>query len=73
MIKNWQIVHTSPYSPWFNPNERVFSIVKNHFRKNRSIKKAFEFLDSKKIDNILMSAYKEVAIAKKARLSQGCC
>jgi transposase len=65
--KNWQIIYTPPYSPWFNPIERVFSIIKNHFRKHRSIENAFDSIDSKKIDNILMTAYKEVEIAKRVR------
>lgn len=70
--RKWHIVCTPPYSPWFNPIERAFSIIKNHFRKHRSIEKAFDSIIFKKIDNILLSAYKEIANAKVALLPQEC-
>lgn len=62
--KNWHILHTPPYSPWFNPIERAFSVIKNHYRKHRSIEQAFKTLDPIKIDKLLLSSYKEVASAR---------
>ena len=37
----WEFLYTPPYSPWFSPIEGVFSLVKNHYRKNRCIDDAF--------------------------------
>ena len=30
--KGWELLFTPPYSPWFNPIENVFSVVKHSFR-----------------------------------------
>ena len=30
--KGWELLYTPPYSPWFNPIENVFSVVKHSFR-----------------------------------------
>ena len=35
------LLYVPAYSPWFNPIEGVFSVVKRHFYKHRSIDKAF--------------------------------
>jgi len=40
--KGFELLFTPPYSPWFNPIEEVFSIVKRSFYKHWSIKDAFE-------------------------------
>ena len=40
--KNIDILYTPPYSPWFNPIELCFSIVKRHFYKYQDIDKAFD-------------------------------
>jgi len=37
----WELLFTPPYSPWFNPIEGVFSIVKRDFYKHNDILKAF--------------------------------
>ena len=42
--KNVEILFTPPYSPWFNPVEMCFSIVKKHFRENQCIQAAFQHL-----------------------------
>lgn len=34
--RQWILLFTPPYSPWFNPIEGVFSIVKRHFYKGHS-------------------------------------
>jgi transposase len=44
--KGFELLFTPPYSPWFNPIEEVFSIVKRAFYKNWSIKDAFESVNS---------------------------
>lgn len=39
--KGWNILYTVPYCPIFNPIEGVFSIVKRHYKKIKSIEKSF--------------------------------
>ena len=41
-FKNWKLLYTPPYSPWFNPIEGIFSIVKRNFYKDYDISKSFE-------------------------------
>lgn len=59
--KGYSLLFTPPYSPWFNPIEGVFSVVKRHYYKYGSISQAFEavqeshcasfFRHSQKIEN----------------------
>lgn len=42
----WVLLYTPPYSPWFNPIEGMFSIIKRHFYKHESIDDAFDALKS---------------------------
>lgn len=42
--RGWELLYVPPYSPWFNPIEEVFSIVKRDYYKNWNIDKAFEAL-----------------------------
>lgn len=63
--KNWILLHIPPYSPWFNPIENVFSIVKNHFRKSRDIYKAFQSVSKSSITNIFKSLYQRTNLYKK--------
>jgi transposase len=42
--KEWILLYTPPYSPWFNPIEFFFSIIKRDFYKNQSIDHAFRTL-----------------------------
>jgi transposase len=56
----WTLLHTPPYSPWFNPIENVFSIVKCNFRKHRNIYKAFESVSKNSIDNIFLALFRIV-------------
>ena len=51
--KNIILLYTPPYSPWFNPIENFFSIVKNNFRKNKNIDNSFNLIDKNKIINIM--------------------
>jgi transposase len=41
------ILFTPPYSPWFNPIEMCFSIVKKHFREQYSIPECFAKLETR--------------------------
>lgn len=38
---NFVLLYTPPYSPWFNPIEMCFSVVKNNYYKNHDIDMAF--------------------------------
>jgi transposase len=40
-LKGWTLLFTPPYSPWFNPIEGVFSIMKRLFYKGNSIQECF--------------------------------
>ena len=44
--KAWYFLFTPPYSPWFNPIEGVFSIIKRDFYKHQDIVKAFGTVNS---------------------------
>jgi transposase len=35
--REWTLLHTPPYSPWFNPIEGVFSIMKRCYYRYRDI------------------------------------
>ena len=39
--KNIDLLYTPPYSPWFNPIEGIFSIIKRSFYKQGNINQAF--------------------------------
>ena len=43
------LLYTPPYSPWFNPIEGVFSVVKRDFYKNGNIKQAFQGVTKKQL------------------------
>ena len=43
--KGWLLLYTPPYSPWFNPIEGMFSIIKRHFYKYASIDNALNALN----------------------------
>ena len=40
--KKWKLLYVPPYSPWFNPIEEVFSIVKRHYYQYWNIDTAFD-------------------------------
>ena len=40
--KNLDILYTFPYSPWYNPIELYFSIIKRHYYQYQDIDKAFD-------------------------------
>ena len=45
--KGWTFLFTPPYSPWFNPIEEVFSIVKRHYYKCLNVQDSFQIVTSK--------------------------
>ncbi len=47
--KNVDILFVPPYSPWFNPIELCFSIVKREYYKSQDITKSYSALTSKHI------------------------
>ena len=48
---NIDILYTPPYSPWFNPIELCFSIIKRQFYKDKSIDTSFNYLRSEMINS----------------------
>jgi transposase len=42
--KGWTLLHVPPYSPWFNPIEGCFSVVKRAFRRGLDASDAFRTL-----------------------------
>ena len=48
--KNVDILYTPPYSPWFNPIELCFSIIKRQYYKNQNIDLAFDALNKKHLE-----------------------
>jgi len=62
--KGWNAIYVPPYSPWFNPIEKAFSVVKNDFRKNQSIESAFQKIQKSSIIRYFESL-KNLIISKK--------
>jgi putative transposase len=46
LLKKIELLYVPPYSPWFNPIELAFSIVKRHYYKCQNIENAFNSLTS---------------------------
>ena len=42
--QNFVLLYTPPYSPWFNPIEMCFSIIKHHYYKHHNIDNAFNIV-----------------------------
>lgn len=42
--KGWVLLYTPPYSPWFNPIEGIFSIIKRHYYKTLHIEESIAFV-----------------------------
>jgi hypothetical protein len=60
LSQEWFLLYTPPYSPWFNPIENIFSVIKNHFRKNKNIIDAFNHVNNKIIINCINSVIKRI-------------
>jgi transposase len=42
--QEWILLYIPPYSPWYNPIEGIFSVLKRHYYKSLNIKDAFSFV-----------------------------
>ena len=58
--KKWNILYTPPYSPWFNPIENIFGIIKHNFRKNKMIKESFESITGTTIIKTITSTINKI-------------
>ena len=58
--KNWILLFTPPYSPWFNPIKNIFSVVKNYFRKHKNIHDSFKIITKNIILNSILSVINKV-------------
>jgi transposase len=46
------LLYVPPYSPWFNPIELCFSVVKRHYYKTLDIEKSFQMLTTKHCESL---------------------
>lgn len=44
LLQDWILLYIPPYSPWFNPIEGIFSIIKRHYYKTLNIKDSFSIV-----------------------------
>ena len=58
----WNVLYTPPYSPWFNPIENIFGIIKSYFRKNKSISSSFNLIKSNIIIDTIHSHINKIYI-----------
>lgn len=56
--RNWEMLFVPPYSPWFNPIEEVFSIMKRAYYKDHTIEESIE-----KITQYHLQAFFQHALA----------
>ena len=54
--RGWHLLYTPPYSPWFNPIENVFSLVKRHYYKHQKIEGAFDAVQNSHIASCFQRA-----------------
>ena len=59
---NITLLYVPPYSPWFNPIEGVFSIVKRSYYKSGSIEDSFSKVTSKHIEAFFKDSLKKIDI-----------
>lgn len=52
-LRGWIPFYTPPYSPWFNPIENVFSMVKHNYRKTHNILNSFNIVTKEIIEKIV--------------------
>ncbi len=55
--RGWNLLFTPPYSPWFNPIENIFSVIKNNYRKYKNIDNSFKIVTSQMIINCINHAF----------------
>ena len=58
--QNWILLHVPPYSPWFNPIENIFSVIKNNYRKFKNIYNAFNIVTKTMITKSILSAITKI-------------
>ena len=58
--QDWSLLFTPPYSPWFNPIENVFSVVKNQYRKSKNIENSFNFAKQTIVKNCINYAINKI-------------
>lgn len=58
--KNLILLYVPPYSPWYNPIEGVFSIIKRHFYKTGNIEESFAMVNAKHIEAFFKDSWKIV-------------
>lgn len=58
--KEWELLFIPPYSPWFNPIEHIFGIIKHQYRKNKNIDKSFNFVTKNNIINSINFVTKNI-------------
>ena len=62
LSRQWTLLYTPPYSPWFNPIEGVFSVVKRAYYKGCSIDEAFAA-----VTQVHLAAFVDKSLLKKMR------
>lgn len=58
--KNLILLYVPPYSPWYNPIEGVFLIIKRHFYKTGNIEESFAMVNAKHIEAFFKDSWKIV-------------
>ena len=58
--KGWVSLYTPPYSPWFNPIENIFGIIKNQYRKNKNISASFLYVNNTHIIKTINSTVNKI-------------
>lgn len=58
--KGWISLYTPPYSPWYNPIENIFGIIKNRYRKNKNIIVSFSYVNSSHIKKTINSTINKI-------------
>jgi len=56
----WILLYVPPYSPWFNPIEEAFSIVKRHYYQHWDVEAAFNALKPSHCQAFFKSAFKKL-------------
>lgn len=47
LLKGWDFLFVPPYSPWYNPIEGIFSIVKRHYYSHQDVVSAFNSVEKR--------------------------
>jgi transposase len=55
--KDFELLFVPPYSPWYNPIEGVFSIIKRHYYKTRDIQGSFHVVTKEHCQAFFRQSY----------------